>query len=692
MKGGPLIWRIGDLLSERAEVFGQLESLDNGKSAGIAQVVDVGWSADVFRYYAGWATKIEGKTVNVSMPFAPEGAQFHAYTLREPLGVCGQIVPWNFPLPMPAWKIAPALAVGNTVVLKPAEQTPLTALLLGELFEEAGFPPGVVNIVTGFDRDKAVAGFEWPVFDGPFNWAHDWFDLIATGVERDALRIVEEDGSTAAYSFEQLRLRSNQVARWLVEQGIRRGDSVLLMLGNQVELWEAMLAVMKIGAVIMPTTAALGANDLPDRLSRGGARCVVANAADAAKFDGIADLLVRVAVGEAPAGWLDYADTATAPDEALPHLGTTAADRLLLYFTSGTTSRPKLVEHTQVSYPVGHLATTYWLGIRPGDTHLNISSPGWAKHAWSCFFAPWIAEATIVVYNYARFDAAALLGQIRSHEVTTFCAAPTVWRMLIKADLSDGPGSLREVISAGEPLNPEVVEQVHAHWGLTLRDGYGQTETTAQIGNSPGSAVNPGSMGRPLPGVPIVLADPLTGEATEDEGEICIDLSRHPTSLMTGYVEDPQRTDEAMAGWLYHTGDVASRDADGYLFSIGRTDDVFKASDYKVSPFELESVLIEHPAVTEAAVVPAPDPVRPKAYVAVSAGWAPDRETALSILRHAREKLAPFQRIRRLEFIELPQAVSGKIRRVELRQRKTDEPEAAHEYEWRDDQFPELRA
>ncbi len=271
-----------------------------------------------------------------------------------------------------------------------------------------------------------------------------------------------------------------------------------------------------------------------------------------------------------------------------------------------------------MSYPVGHLTTMYWLGLEPGDIHLNISSPGWAKHAWSCFFAPWNAEATVFLYNYTRFDAAALLGVIRDNEVTSLCAPPTVWRMLINADLSGGPGRLREIIGAGEPLNPEVIEQVKKAWGLQLRDGYGQTETTAQVGNTPGSPVKVGSMGRPLPGVPVVLVDPLTGErvvATDDgpaEGEICLDLSERPLPLMTGYQGDDERNAEAMAGGFYHTGDVATVDGEGYITYVGRTDDVFKASDYKISPFELESVLIEHPAVAEAAVVPAPDTGPPR--------------------------------------------------------------------------------
>ena len=349
----------------------------------------------------------------------------------------------------------------------------------------------------------------------------------------------------------------------------------------------------------------------------------------------------------------------------------------------------------------------YWLGLRPGDVHLNISSPGWAKHAWSCFFAPWIAEATVFLYNYTRFDPVALLDQLHTHEVTSFCAPPTVWRMLINADLSGGPGSLREVIGAGEPLNPEVIEQVRRQWGLTLRDGYGQTEMTAAVGNTPGSTVKPGSMGRALPGCPVVLVDPMTHEpvTAPGEGEICLDLAASPLPLMTGYQGDAQRNEDAMTGGYYHTGDVASVDEEGYITYVGRTDDVFKASDYKISPFELESVLIEHPAVAEAAVVPAPDPVRlavPKAYVVLAPGHEPTRDTALAILRHAREHLAPYQRVRRLEFAELPKTISGKIRRVELRARENElaaargdaagDTAADGPAEWRDDQFPELRA
>ncbi|HEV7726368.1 MAG TPA: AMP-binding protein [Modestobacter sp.] len=544
------------------------------------------------------------------------------------------------------------------------------------------------------DHAKAVAEFCWPEIEGQFNWGVDWFDGYARGNDGIALWLVEADGSQARYTFAEMVRRSDQVARWLRDTGVGKGDRVVLMLGNQVELWESMLAVMKLGAVIVPTTTALGPADLVDRIERGGAKHVVVNAGDAAKFDAVPGDYTRIAVGDAPAGWLAYRDAAQADDTPPGHPGTTATDPLLLYFTSGTTSRPKLVEHTQVSYPVGHLTTMYWLGLQPGDVHLNISSPGWAKHAWSCFFAPWIAEATIYLYNYPRFDAAALLERIRTDGITTFCAPPTVWRMLIQADLTGGSGSLREVAAAGEPLNPEVIEQVRAAWGLTLRDGFGQTETTASVGNTPGSTVKPGSMGRPLPGVPVVLVDPVSGKPGV-EGEICLDLSAHPLTLMTGYQGDPERHAEAMAGGWYHTGDVATRDSDGYITYVGRTDDVFKASDYKISPFELENVLIEHPAVTEAAVVPSPDPLRaavPKAYVTLAAGWEPTADTARSILAHARANLAPFLRVRKIEFAELPKTISGKIRRVELRERENHLAPGPIPTEYSDTDFPDLRA
>ena len=564
------------------------------------------------------------------------------------------------------------------------------------------------------EHERAVREFAFPHLGERWNWGVDWFDAVARGNDRTALTIVEEDESAVSVTFDEMARRSDQVAALLASLGVRRGDAVVLMLGNQVELWESMLAVIKLGAVVMPTTTAAGPGDLVDRMERGSARAVITNAGEVHKFDDVPGDYVRVAVGGSGAdgagtsgadtsGWADYAASRRLEVGPAEHPGTGPDDRMLLYFTSGTTSRPKLVEHTQASYPAGHLSTMYWLGLQPGDVHLNISSPGWAKHAWSSFFAPWAAEATIFVYNYVRFDPAALLRVLRAHDVTSLCAPPTVWRMLITSDLSGGPGELREVIGAGEPLNPEVIAQVERAWGLTIRDGYGQTEMTAAVGNTPGSPVKPGSMGRSLPGCPVVIVDPITNvQASEAdssgarEGEICLDLSKHPVPLMTGYQGDDERNAAAMAGGYYHTGDVASMDADGYITYVGRTDDVFKASDYKISPFELESVLIEHPAVAEAAVVPAPDALRlavPKAYIALAPGYEPGNEVARSILAHARDKLAPWQRVRRIEFFELPKTISGKIRRVELRGRESDLVASGERppLEWRDEQFPELR-
>ncbi len=530
------------------------------------------------------------------------------------------------------------------------------------------------------DYPAARAGFTWPQL-GEFNWALDWFDVIAAEhPDRDALRILADGDAAARISYGEMSARSNQVANWLRGLGARRGDRLLLMLGNIGPLWEIILAAMKLGVVIIPASTLLGPEDVADRVARGDVRHVITEYGHTPRFADVPGGWTRVAVSTTPGatppeGWHGYAEAAAAGTHFEPDGPTYAADPLLLYFTSGTTAQPKLVEHTHASYPAGHLSTMYWIGLQPGDVHLNMSSPGWAKHAWSNVYAPWNAGATALVLGYERFSAQALMDAIGAGGVTTFCAPPTVWRMLIQADLSAcDVTALRECVAAGEPLNPEVIDQVRQAWGITVRDGYGQTETTAQVGNPPGQPLRPGSMGHPLPGYAVVLVDPLTGEPGQ-EGEICLDLSRRPLGLMTGYRGDAERAAEAMRGGYYHTGDVASRDADGYLTYIGRTDDVFKAADYRISPFELESVLIEHEAVAEAAVVPSPDPTRsavPKAYVTLAAGFEPSADTAAAILGYARQRLSPYKRIRRLEFAELPKTISGKIRRVELRAQETD--------------------
>lgn len=535
------------------------------------------------------------------------------------------------------------------------------------------------------DYDTAARDFRWPALTH-FNWALDYFDAVAAGNDTPALHIVEEDGREAIRSFAQLSAGSNRVANYLRSLGARRGERLMLMLGNEVALWEVLLACMKLGVVVTPATTMLTPADLQDRVDRGRVRHVVAGSASVAKINAVTGSFTRIVVDGRHDGWHAYDDHRGASEIFQASEPTAANDPMLLYFTSGTTAQPKLVMHTHQSYPVGHLSTLYWIGVRPGDRHWNISSPGWAKHAWSCVFAPWNAEATVFIFNYVRFSPAAVLSTLANYGVTTLCAPPTVWRMLIQEPLSNYRVALREVTSAGEPLNPEVIDQVQRAWGLTVRDGYGQTETTAQIGNPPGLPVKRGSMGRPLPGYPIVLVDP-DGRVSDREGEICLRLDDRPLGLTDGYADDEVRTSDALRGGLYHTGDIATCDNDGYLTFVGRADDVFKAADYRISPFELESVLIEHPAVAEAAVVPSPDRLRlavPKAFVALAPGFAASRELAGHILAHCRDRLAPYKRIRRIEFTDLPKTVSGKIRRIELRRledhRRAASERAAQEY------------
>lgn len=535
------------------------------------------------------------------------------------------------------------------------------------------------------DYHRARREFRWPRFD-EFNFALDWFDQIAADPAKaanPALVIAEQDGSVTRRTFADLAVRSDQVANWLQGQGVRRGDRMIVMLGNQVELWELMLAGIKLGIVLIPTTTLMGPADLAERVERGEARWAAVGQSNISKFQDVPGNYTLIEVGGTGAASsstaaasgspvLHYADSATAVAAFTPGSPTRADETLLLYFTSGTTSKAKLVEHTHTSYPVGHLSTMYWIGLEPGDVHLNVASPGWGKHAWSNFFAPWIAEACVFVFNYERFDARALMEHMDREGVTSFCAPPTVWRMLIQADLRLLKTPPTKVVSAGEPLNAEVIDQVQRAWGQTIRDGFGQTESTVQVANTPGQPVTAGAMGQPLPGYDVVLVDPVTGEETDD-GELCLRLDHRPVGLMKSYYGDAAKTAEAFRHGCYHTGDMASRDERGTITYVGRDDDVFKSSDYRLSPFELESVLLQHPAVAEAAVVPSPDALKlsvPKAYVVLVSGLEPGAELAEDILRYCREHLAPFKRIRRLEFAALPKTISGKIRRVELRHRE----------------------
>ena len=522
------------------------------------------------------------------------------------------------------------------------------------------------------DYRTAHRDFRWPKLEH-FNYALDWFDAeLARGplAHQPALKIVGDGAATR--SFAELSAASNRIANGLRALGVQRGDRILLMLGNVVPLWETMLAAMKLGAVVIPATTLLTPRDLQDRFERGRVRHLVAAAADAAKFAGLDPGVTRIARRRAPAGWHRYDDAAaTRPTPSRRTAPTRATDPLLLYFTSGTTSRPKLVEHSHQSYPVGHLITMYWIGLQPGDMHLNISSPGWAKHAYSCFFAPWNAGATVFIANQPRFNARGMLdaiaGQQRHHALR-----PADGLAHVRAG---GPEVLARRRCARSV--PPASRSTRRSSSRCRRSGArpcaratARPRPPLQIGCFPGETVKPGSMGQEAPGYRIRLLDP-DGNAGGQEGEVCIAARSAAGRADARLPERRRHRSRRSASGAYRTGDVGDARRRRLLTYVGRADDVFKASDYRISPFELESVLIEHPAVAEAAVVPAPDPMRmavPKAYITLAAGAPPDRATALSIFRHLRERLAPFKRVRRLEFSELPKTISGKIRRVELRQ------------------------
>ena len=525
-------------------------------------------------------------------------------------------------------------------------------------------------ITNRLDYPKAYREFRWPELT-TFNWVSDYFDLLSQNNPTPGLLVVSDSGQTQL-SFAELREQSLRFSRYLYEQGLRPGDRILVMLPGIAELWPVMLGALRAGIAVIPSTALLSSHDLKNRLQRSRAKAAVTDPESTAKFPAEYPLL-GIVIGEAP-GWVSYRETQMAPAKFPARPERSANELAFLYFTSGTTAQPKLVVHTQVSYPVGHLSTLYWSGLRPGDVHLNISSPGWGKHAWSSFFAPWNAGATVISYLYQRFDPAGLKNLLHSHNVNSLCAPPTVWRRLVQEGLGPKPPALQQLLSAGEPLTPEIFAGVKNAWGLAVRDGFGQTETTAQIGNPPGLEAAP-RMGFPLPGYAPELMDD-NGSLVE-QGEIVLPLSPHPLGLTPGYLDSPKANSQAFRGGFYHTGDVARRNPDGSFGYIGRVDDLFKSSDYRISPMEIETVLLEHPAIAEVAVIPYPDPIKlfvPKACIKLRAGFEPGPEAAREIFAFARAQLSPYARIRRIEFCELPRTISEKIRRAELRNRPAEGP------------------
>lgn len=521
----------------------------------------------------------------------------------------------------------------------------------------------------GDEHLAARRAFRWPRL-ATFNWAIDWFDVIARDNDRVALRVVTAHGEDEV-TYHWLSRRSDQVAGWLRARGVRRGDVVMVLLDNRIELWELMLALMKVRAVIAPGFTTVSRDELLARIGRAQARHVIADSAIAPQLDLGNNPVTRVAVGSECAAWLNYADSRH-HNASFTSEGPTANDEpLFYYFTSGTTSRPKLVVHTHVSYSVGHLSSMYWNGLRPGDVHLNVSAPGWAKYPWSSLFGPWNAEATMVSMDTAYATPGRVLEVLGTGSVTSFCAPPSVWRALVRTGLAAHGAGLREAVSVGEPLTREIVDRVRQAWGVTVRNGYGQSEVTALVGITPGCDADPISLGYPLPGYDIVLC-PTDSDEEAAEGELCVDLTNAPVGMMRGYLDEPGQPAILPRQGLYRTGDLARWSANGSLTYIGRRKDVFRGlAGVDIAPVELEHALLDHPAVSEAAVVPVSDEdgeLVPKGYVVLAAGWNASIATAQIVLAHAGRRLPAGKAVILVEFLDdLPRTESGKIRRESLR-------------------------
>jgi len=512
-----------------------------------------------------------------------------------------------------------------------------------------------------------------------FNWVAEVFEKINVQDHPNDRALIWTDGAqTKTFSFEDLSILCNHFLNFLRQHGVHSNAVIFSQLPLLPENWLTTLVAIKGGFRLVPAATILSVNDIVYRFGKLKPEVVIADSENAAKIDE-AEVLsgefisLKISVNGTRQGWVSFEkiyDESRMADAA----DTNADDPLFLFFTSGTTGMPKVVTHTHVSYPMGHLTTASWIGIKQGDVHYNISQPGWAKFAWSSFFAPWNVGATIFAfYQKGRFNAGEQLSMIEKHKITTFCAPPTALRMLILEDLKSYSFKLRECVAAGEPLNPEIIEVWKNGTGLTIRDGYGQTESTLLVANLPDGQLKYGSMGKPTFLYDIIIADEDGNELpVNEEGDITVktDTGR-PNGLFTEYFGEPDKEKEVFRHHLYYTGDKAYKDDDGYIWFVGRDDDVIKSSDYRVGPFEVESVLLEHECVVESAVVGSRHAVRGfviKAFIVLNAGYTPDEQNAKEIFTFAKKNLAAYKTPRIIEFVtELPKTISGKIRRVELR-------------------------
>lgn len=512
-----------------------------------------------------------------------------------------------------------------------------------------------------------------------FNWVTDVFEKLHVTNKPNHTALLWTDGAVInEFSYLDMHKKCNQLINFLRAHKIEQHDVILTQLMLQPINWYAMLATIKAGYQMIPTATIMREKDLAFRFEKTPPKVIISDQDNAYKTDNAEALCgiqipVKIICEGTREGWYSLADIEAFGTEA-NGARTLSDDTLFMFFTSGTTGMPKIVCHTHFTHPVGHLTTTSWIGIKKEDIHYNISQPGWAKFAWSSFFAPWNVGATIFAYHTTqRFHASTILSLLEKHKISTLCAPPTVLRLLIQEDLKKYQFALRECVAAGEPLNPEIIEEWKDATGVMIRDGFGQTESTCMVANLPKQSVKFGSMGKPTFLYDVVIADDH-GEILpiNEEGNICIRMEKGDANgIFKGYLFDKIREAQVFKNGLYYTGDKAYKDADGYIWFIGRDDDVIKASDYRIGPFEVESALLEHESVIESAVIGSPHPVKGfevKAYVVLHSDFSPTKELADELFAYSRTHLAPYKIPRIIEFVkELPKTISGKIRRVELR-------------------------
>ena len=531
------------------------------------------------------------------------------------------------------------------------------------------------------DYEKTYSEFKWEVPEY-FNFARDVFDYWAKDPERLALYWVDDDGNEKKRTFAQLAEESKKLANVLKEQGVEKGDVVVVVMSRQLEWWVINLACLRVGAVISPGTVMLTPKDLKYRFDAAEATCVIVDTANAPKVDEIRSdcpkLKCFITIEEKRDGWIFYDDAVAKASGDFETENTRADENAILYFTSGTTGYPKMTLHTHASYPIGHIITgKYWLDLGTDDLHWNLSDTGWAKAAWSSFYGPWNCGAAIFSHHTSGFNVKKTLEYLEKYPITSLCGPPTAYRMFVLEDLSKYSfKTLRSVVAAGEPLNPEIIDYWQEHTGLKIRDGYGQTESVCLAGNFPPVEVRAGSMGKPSPGFVVAIIDDDGNEVPRgQEGDLAVKVKpERPVGLFKEYWKDPEKTASTYRGDYYVTGDRGIMDEDGYLWFVGRADDVILASGYRIGPFEVESALLEHQAVAESAVVSSPDEVRGevvKAFVILAPGYSPSDELVKELQDFVKKTTAPYKYPRKIEFVdELPKTISGKIRRIELREKE----------------------